>query len=405
MEWFLQNLSGKTQEECTAARLSIVLSLTPLMLLLWPQLLWSAGSMKREPSKAEIVDQCIAGWKGRQRICKSFSYSLVGNVVIPQKYFTRVFELECAAPQFTYKYEQRIEILVDLITGRSKRKMVGETFFLDGDSKCGQFVPEYLELLYDGEQYQQYQPTERRTTKRWAPPQYDPELRLYGANTHNQFFQSMDYPVFFSHGVVPGTAMPIIPQRYLSEIPREVFEDARVSETPAGRYFVLRTIPVLADGKGRYEIWVDPDRQYSIIRWTTFVMDKMTQQLEVQYQDLRGWWLAKSWSHAVYDVPDSPSLQEVRVSDVELDPPIDVGQFRIVPSAGMIVYDASRGKRFVAKDGGELGQELNDYLLERDKPPQAKQRTMLLLVGNLLFLLIIVALLFHSKLRMWLFRR
>lgn len=344
----------------------------------------------------QLLDATVLDWQGRREVAKQISYSLEVHTVVPAGHYTRVLDLGCEMPSNTYEFRQSVDLLVDFQEGWSKRRSVGETFLFLMESECGRFIPQHSVELFDGENYQNFQPKEGNTSSDWVPAKYDPELRNRGSQTHAMFFQPKDYPVFFAHGLVPSGGLMIGPEVYRSEIDPTIFDEVSEVEEKGRRYVVLSTVPLFAGGKGEYEMWVDPDRESAVIKWTTYVSSRITLTMDIRHEQMKRGWFPASWTIATFDAPEHPVLEEVRVKELEFEEGFERQQFRVIPKPGMIVYDATKNLRFVASENGELGVELGEFLSEEPK----EGRYWAILYANMIFIVIVVAVLFFRKRKM-----
>jgi hypothetical protein len=299
----------------------------------------------------------LARWAERRQSCKAVEYDLAGSVTIPARFYKDSIHPGEAFPAAAFTYRRRLTITLDFANGRARRYEKGMTWQLNQR----RFIPSCQIDLFDGHRFQTLRPRAENSSANWQPPPHDAELIERGEKHGGRFFETIDLPIVFAHGLVANADEALTPDRLLTRPDRSgrslqsQFANVR-REAPS--LLVLESKPPAAAPKNHEEIGLDLERGGAPIGWSVFAEGKRTASIAVKNkQTLRGWF-PDGWT--MLSEPDSPGPQrrvdETQSVTITFDLPLEDSTFHAKATPGMIVYRLSENRRYVA--GGETAPDL-----------------------------------------------
>lgn len=105
----------------------------------------------------------------------------------------------------------------------------------------------------------------------------------------------------------------------------------------------------------RRTFWVDPERDYAIVRWIDTSDRRVVATFDISYQhnDADGWFPCE-WSAVMPDSSGKTAIQFIaHVSRHEINQPIALREFQIEFPAGAMVVDYGAKSTFLVRNGGE----------------------------------------------------
>jgi hypothetical protein len=134
---------------------------------------------------------------------------------------------------------------------------------------------------------------------------------------------------------------------------------------------------VLTEQFSRYqrEVWVDPGRDYVVVRYVVSLDGKPSYQMDLKYvPDEKLGWLPNSWKVERW-LPAGEQLFETvaaQVTSLEIDPKIDEEEFRPPFPAGTLVRDARDDIDFIVLPDGR-----QRFITKEERQQGAKYETLL----------------------------
>ena len=198
----------------------------------------------------------------------------------------------------------------------------------------------------------------------------DFDAEIVTGNLNEMGFTAEEWPLFISHGFVPGLHSHIVPGRFTPKVEEEEFY-YHGSAIHAGRTCtVIRTELDHITGRSFDEYWVDMPRGGAVLRQLAYVNGAAGWDLDMKYEDTPVGWLVAGWTTSYRPAGSTARIFEMRVSERELDPEVAPVDFQVPLEPGMKVKRINRGgnpdsiivptseseQEFVVDNSGKLRQ-------------------------------------------------
>jgi|HubBroStandDraft_6_1064221.scaffolds.fasta_scaffold07697_6 hypothetical protein len=344
------------------------------------------------------LSKVLSHWRERRRAVKVLSAEVEGTVTIPKGLYSHVLNDGQVFPGNTYKYSTQLSVLIDLSEGRARRRQKGMILHLDEKK----FIP-YCDVdFFDGREFQTLRPRADNSDQNWQPAPYDSELIEQGVKRRAKFFRTVDFPLFFSLGIIPMADLSVSPEHIKSALDSidGTLLKAVGTITERGRELVVvRSAPLFSNGAGYYEFWIDLPRDAAIVRWCAYVNDQRATSIETSYQQIQGGWFPEAWTVGSSEILGGPEKrEEFHVKKLIVGPAVSNSDFRFKPTPGMVIYKSGEERRYVVREDGIAETPLADFLLAQAKPA-TDQRLFWVVVVNVVAFLAVGSLVWWRKIK------
>ncbi len=194
----------------------------------------------------------------------------------------------------------------------------------------------------------------------FVPPEYRDRAQPY-ATQLTKFSNSFvlyheQYPFLVAHGIVPYAKRNLLPDdlaAFPTELPYGIVGSADKGND-ASRRLLLRTPSLTSDGKGYFEVIVDPSRDYLIERFVSYVNAKPWISFDLEYQRQGPDWVLSGWHLAHFGIPSGRVARwyKMQVVQASLNPDLPDELFRLSEEPGMVVFDVQAQFDYVAGPNG-----------------------------------------------------
>lgn len=222
-----------------------------------------------------------------------------------------------------------------------------------------EYAPFYSADFYNGSAFRRYKPREKNTSEAFKPAELQPDLLIQSDEARSVFLLATDFPVLIGAGRPPRVAMDPNPKTLSNPItPTDFVVHGR--GTLANRECII-VKSAKSDSAGIDELWVDPERDHVIVRWSRYVDGILGgliwARLDIAYKESDGGWLLDSWTVSHYSTSEPNRLvrsERMKVTLLEINPTMEKAQFEINPSPGRIVNIAGDTNAYRVQEDGSL---------------------------------------------------
>ena len=152
-----------------------------------------------------------------------------------------------------------------------------------------------------------------------------------------------------------------------------------------------------------YEIWVDPARDFLVLRFVKYIDGKLTSKTDISYvEDAEHQWVPSAWKRSHWNTKQRLRFTvHAKVIDYAINPPIDASTFTIEFVPGTYVYDRRSKEQYIAREGGGkrivLPSEWKagatyEQLLNSETPGTRRISTLFVIVLSSLLIVVVVVL-------------
>ena len=312
----------------------------------------SAGSQA-----GDIREDILRGWQARHAKHQTAEYRMHGTVLASRGSCVKDASRDEDVPPGTvgplppedYRYDTQTVVMLDLKAGRARREVDRQTYYLS--RLC--FIPDWHWDLFDGKEFQFFQPREKNQSLHYGMSDLQPDLELFGTKTTRAFFTCLDFPLLFAHGVIPTRLHPASPARLAPPGDMEEFSVQGKGVVKDRECVILET---RGDGpQSECQYWIDLARDSAVARVLWLVGSREVACLEITYSESTGRWCPKEWiwREVAPERGEMPEWEKVSCDVVVLDGPLSDDLFRMEPRAGMIIRDHQAGSRYVHNGSGK----------------------------------------------------
>ena len=327
------------------------------------------NSAAAAPADDEILAEIHAGWERRRAAIQAVEVLMEGTATRPTgsvsldapKFMTPPEIHDKPFPHEDYTYPVKVRLLVDFETNRIRTDRHDQIFYMD----ALQFRPTHEIWMYDGEHVQQLSPREGNTGMGYVPSDYQPEL-TYGKPPETSLYLTFDYEaVFLACGRLPVGSRASFDRFTQPEEPKAIEVHGR--ESYGGRDCILvRTASADFAKELVNEYWVDVERDAAVLRARLHRFGRLGEEMEIEYEAGDAGWMPVRIVSSSFGVSDPPRVklsEELRVTSLVVDPPLDDAEFHVETEPGMIVRDRATGETHVYHGPDEL-QDVKEHYRE-----------------------------------------
>lgn len=287
-------------------------------------------------------------WAERRQQCQTVHWKLnVREMLTPGTLNTPEFEVEKYGmlPKENTFRERGFEAWIDFNSLQVRSEGFGEVHHRldDGNSEIHTY---YNASLYDGENFQKYQPDDRN-----PHTHYSVEI-LNGTKGSTGFqvvFEAVHLPLFWARGKLFGPGAPLHPDK-LDKNPD--FDTFRVRHyDPATR---LLTVRAPERGQTHIDYDIDLNKQSAITRMVMYSGDRLTRETVVKWDRQNDLWLPTGWVMSTYRGTNSKleisteCTVEIRECGVDLSEVV----FHMEPEPGENYYNEEERTVYIKGKAG-----------------------------------------------------
>jgi hypothetical protein len=296
-------------------------------------------STAAEPAPDLRLDKILADWQQRRERIKTIRYRTSGKHIRPKGSFTDPYTgkpLGQDAPPHDITWPKSITLLLDFTTNRHRLEEDEQPYGLTQ----GEFLPRRVTT------------TVFASKELWtsllrpagAPANSkSPDVYVVSGNMRGQAFRSVYWPFFLGHGIVALTTQQhILPGRLAGPLEEDIYHVHGEGVFANRPCLVLRTGTWEYGTTGFDELWVDPERESAVLRQVAYVNDKVSMDIQIDYQETRGGWLPHSWTISdAYGDGRVFSIDQMQVDELAIDPAVTDADFHVDVKADQIVQRLS----------------------------------------------------------------
>lgn len=308
------------------------------------------------------VAQVLAAWSARRGAVKTVRYKVEGTEIIPKGAMTRE-PREDLHPSLTRTFPpadmenpRAEEYLLDFSKGRIRRELHNRQLRAETGTFRSRVVVQYV----DGKRGAAYQPRAANTSPGYAPSEAQHEVTVYENDPPGLLLTDDGAPILHAHGLVPLYCKESSVRDIVSErLDPAYFRFHERGTIEGATCVVLRSLRE-GSGLGMFdEFWVDLARGGAILRWCGYGKHGLWRQLDVRYQQVGSLWLPSSWRCSRYTRGAAGMshvrLDQMQVTEIQVDPQVKDESFRPPLKHGMIVRAPPKGAAYVvASDDATL---------------------------------------------------
>ena len=307
------------------------------------------------------LEAILQNWRQRQLSYQIANYSLKGRCVIPQGTYDFMLDLpegiKKPVPSSDYEFEREVDLTIDFELNKVRRCLKQENFYI---SKA-KFIPEVYVELYDGSEYQQYMPREENIEAGREIWKFQPELYERKTDPPPVFFEPIDYPILYWHGVVPGTGSYIQPENIRIKLDNSAFQHAGTVQFQGRTCVILKTKGSPGSQKHN-EYWVDVERDYNIVRRSRYKREVEISNLMIEHLLEDNKWVPKKWTLTTYTPEGKMDMwTELSVQKTAFNTSVSPDTFHVTPKPGTIIANTKTGERYVKGKPGQPNMSLGEY--------------------------------------------
>ncbi len=305
-------------------------------------LLLSGGATRAQEPDPRL-DKVFADWKKRQERARAVRYRVSGKATLPKGSLS-LADTERRFPKETPPRDivtpLRRTMLLDFTTNRHRLETVGLEYHADTDK----VYPRVVTRLFDGTAIKAWRPRELNTHPITGVRPTEPEIGVgKGHIGAGAGFEMSLLPFFVGHGTVMWRGGPVIPGKLKGQPDRDLVYVHGAAVHQGRPCLVLRTQAVRRLSTSFDEFWVDPARESAIVR-QFWMADKVAYvDFDIEYQATADGWLPLRWVCTQRDPGSGKTawIEQLRVEEVRLDPPVSDADFDIEEQPGMLVDHAT----------------------------------------------------------------
>jgi len=177
---------------------------------------------------------------------------------------------------------------------------------------------------------------------------YWPPSWTYPRATINSERHNVDKTTYHLWPVLMAFRPSIVLPEFLHGPPLPIMKDASIDGNPC---VIVRDSR--ATGAGQRALWIEPAKDWSIVRFTFTSNDTLTIQMDIEYgrHSVHGWVPAK-WrtAHRVGRAHLPQHLVKVTVHKAELNLPLGDADFKVPFAVGTCVYDERDETEYLVRD-------------------------------------------------------
>lgn len=293
----------------------------------------------------DIREDILNGWRARHANHQAAEYRTHGTVLAARGSCVKNGSRDDDAPPGTvgplppedYRYDTRAVVTLDLKAGRARREVDRQTYYLS--RLC--FIPDWHWDLFDGKNFQFFQPREKNKSPYYEISSLQPDLELFGTKTTRTFFTRLDFPLLFAHGVIPTRHHPASPAHLAPPQDMEEFSAKGKGMVDDRECVILETRGDGPESEYACQYWIDVARDSAVARVSWLVGSRVVSRLDITYSETSGGWCPKEWiwKEVAPEGGETPEWEKVSCDAVVFDSQLSDDLFRVEPTAGMVIRD------------------------------------------------------------------
>lgn len=215
---------------------------------------------------------------------------------------------------------------------------------------------------FDGENFYESQFRDRNPFTDFTRPR--PELVMIRGYHRDQPIDALYRAPFVGHGVVPVNNEAIYPGRLVFSHDPEFFVVHAHSTWQNRPCTILRTRPVGLQKASFDEIWVDRERDGAVIRLLDYFEGRVSLETSITYNRTDSYWLPESWVRTWRNGENTMMVEQSRVLDRTIEPPLSDRLFLVEPKPGMLVLKGETKQSADMQKGSEPGSPPRFFRVE-----------------------------------------
>jgi len=304
-----------------------------------------AHTATAEEPRDPRLNKILADWQKRQNAVESIDYQVEGEYKVPKGAYTqqRAVTLRSkksevrVAPEDDLSGPMGLNLLLDFAKERFRLEKRNQSFHIN---KC-ELAQEFIIFTFNGKEIRSFMPREKNPTL--SPKQ--PEFGIVSGNVKDEIFLLECKPIFFAHGRIYTPTEKIVPGQMRNK-PDPNYLHIHGTAVQEGRScLIVRTQTLQLGNISFEEYWVDPERDSTIVRYSSYSGDKKLscdQDLVIHYKHLPDGWFPLDWRWTFFLHGKLLDYQDMHVTKMKINPMMSDADFRLESQTGMIVEEVNR---------------------------------------------------------------
>jgi len=307
------------------------------------------GGEETAAAETEIVARILKDWKDSQDAMRSVRYVTVGTMTIPKGTHTGKpgNPPGAVSPPEDVVYEVRRNWLIDFEHGLVRRESWDQVWL--GTKQ--EFFPMFNITVFDGEVVKKYRPQKENTSELHKPTDDMAEMFVADKGDMADLRGLDDKPVYYAHGMVAfaegqSTSLKASLDPKLLSVAAE--EASWRGDDPETVALEMR----FPDAGVEFRFRMDPRLQSRVTYAALLRDEKLSSEMNVEYQETDFGWLIKRWDVNMYQGGKPYAFQTLEVTDFLVNPEVDDSQFQLEPRPGSVMV--ADGRPYRVHDDGQL---------------------------------------------------
>jgi len=306
------------------------------------------GTSAAQDRNRDIVKQVVEAWNQRFNAFQAIRFKAEGKTLFAKGSMTD--DSPGSEPIFREGFPVQDEVkpvYVDLLFDLKSKRIRKDSQFEVVNVKKGGFFPQRWYFVYDNNKLKRLQIQEGLPSYSDSPLDKFDRLMLCKSPSDPYFLMRTSYPFLFALGrivfydqIVDANSIftqALLPAKFT------YYQQGKIGSRECT---ILRSIPEHGKSARFDEFWVDLARQGAILRWQAYNKGKAYINLNIDYQQIQGYWLPASWKLDHYS--SQPGVHQLffsetsKMTEIMIDPVLKKEDFEIQLKHGMLVTDPEK---------------------------------------------------------------